>query len=53
MALNGIVETSAYEFKNGTRTVILQWTATQDYLTDETTLYWEAVGGGTYQGNPA
>lgn len=52
MALNGIVETSAYEFKNGTRTVILQWTATQDYLTEETTLYWEAVGGGTYQGNP-
>ena len=52
MALNGIVETSAYEFKNGTRTVILQWSATQNYLTRETTLSWEAVGGGTYTGNP-
>lgn len=52
MALNGIVETSPYEFKGGTRTVELQWSATQNYLTEETTISWEAVGGGSYAYNP-
>ena len=52
MALSGKVETSAYEFKNGTRTVILEWTATQDFEANTTTIEWQAVGGGTYTSNP-
>lgn len=52
MALRGSVETAAYSFSSGTRTVILQWTATQDYESNKTTIRWEAVGGGTYQYNP-
>jgi hypothetical protein len=52
MALSGKVETSAYEFKNGTRTVILEWTATQDFEANTTTIKWKAVGGGTYTSNP-
>lgn len=52
MALSGSVETSAYQFNSGTRTVILKWTAEQDIENNQTTIYWEAVGGGTYTGNP-
>lgn len=51
MALSGSVETAAHEFISGTRTVILQWTAEQEYASDKTTLYWEVVGGGTYKYN--
>ena len=52
MALSGKVETSAYKFKNGTRTVILEWTATQDFEANTTTIEWQAVGGGTYTLSP-
>lgn len=53
MALSGQVETGAYSFgSNGTRTVILKWTGKQDRDKNQTTISWEAVGGGTYTGDP-
>ena len=52
MALSGSVETDGYKFSSGTRTVILRWTATQDYASNKTTISWEAVGGGSYAYNP-
>ena len=51
MALSGSVATTAEQFTSGSRTVILQWTATQNYATKETTLSWQAVGGGDYAYN--
>lgn len=53
MALSGQVETGGYSFgSNGTRTVILKWTGKQDRDKNQTTISWEAVGGGTYTGDP-
>lgn len=53
MALSGQVETGGYSFgSNGTRTVILKWTGTQNRDKNQTTISWEAVGGGTYTGDP-
>lgn len=53
MALSGQVETGGYYFgSNGTRTVILKWTGKQDRDKNQTTISWEAVGGGTYTGDP-
>lgn len=53
MALSGQVETGGYSFgSNGTRTVILKWKGKQDRGKNQTTISWEAVGGGTYTGDP-
>ena len=53
MALSGQIETGGYSFgSNGTRTVILKWTGKQDRDKNQTTISWEAVGGGTYTGDP-
>ena len=53
MALSGQVETGGYSFgSNGTRTVILKWTGKQNRDKNQTTISWEAVGGGTYTGDP-
>lgn len=47
MALSGSLATTEYHVTSGYRTVILQWTATQNYATKETILEWQVVGGGT------
>ena len=51
MALSGSVETNAWTTDSGkTKTVILNWTATQSVANNQTTISWELVGGGTSSG---
>ena len=51
MALSGSVATTEYICSNGdTRTVVLNWTATQDETANSTTITWDILAGGTFGG---
>lgn len=51
MALSGSVTTSAYTTSSGTtRTVVLDWTATQNVINNTSTITWTLKGGGTDSG---
>lgn len=50
MALSGSVTTSAYTSGNVSRSVTLNWTATQSVSTNKSTVSWSLVGAGSQSG---